>query len=261
MKAALIQLGVQDGETPEARWARVEQILNELMGKQVDFVMLPELWGVGFCNYDRYAQAEEPLHGGTVSRLAQWARRLHCHLLTGSFVECAPDGARYNTMVMLSPEGCVIGSYRKIHLFGYASRERELLSPGAKTETVSASLGTIGLATCYDLRFPEQFRRMTDDGATMFAVPAAWPRERLEDWRLFCRVRALENQSFLLACNHAGMCGGSTGAGHSMAVAPDGTILAEAGEEEQTLLVQLDPDEVQRFRHAFPALHDRVRIE
>lgn len=260
MKAAILQLRVSDGETAEMRWARVEQLLAGLDGERVDVVMLPELWSVGFCNYDGYAAAAEPLRGATVLRLSPWARSLHSHILTGSFVEQAPDGRRYNTMAMLDANGYVLGRYRKIHLFGYASRERELLTPGTQTGEIFTPYGVIGLATCYDLRFPEQFRRMTDNGATMFAVSAAWPRERLDDWRLFCRVRALENQSFLLACNHAGSCGGSTGAGHSMVVAPDGTVLAEAGAEEQMLTVSLDLNEAQRFRRQFPALHDRVPI-
>ncbi len=259
MKAALIQLCVCDSETSEQRWERVEQLLAGL--DDVDCIMLPELWGVGFCNFDRYLREEEPLQGLTVSRLMVWARRLHCYLVTGSFIECTPDGRRYNTTAVLDPDGQLIGSYRKIHLFGYDSQEPALLTPGGHTAEVSTSYGIIGLSTCYDLRFPEQFRHMVDNGAQLFAVTAAWPQQRLDDWRLFCRVRALENQSFLLACNHTGDCGGTIGAGHSMAVAPDGTVLAEAGAEEQILMAELDFQDVQQFRRQFPALHDRVPVK
>lgn len=261
MKAALLQLRVCDGETSADRWLRVEQMLAGMQGKSIDFIMLPELWGVGFCNYDRYVQAAEPLQGQTVFRLAEWARRLHCYIVTGSFVECTPDGKRYNTTAMLDTDGNLIASYRKIHLFGYDSQERVLLTPGTDIQQADTRYGIVGLSTCYDLRFPEQFRRMVDNGAALFAVTAAWPQQRLQDWQLFCRVRALENQSFLLACNHAGSCGGTVGAGHSMIVAPDGMVLAEAGAEEQVLMAELDLDAVQRFRRQFPALHDRVEIE
>lgn len=260
MRAALIQLGVRDAETSADRWLRVERLLAGMEGEGLDFILLPELWGVGFGNFDRYAQADEPLHGLTVSRLTPWARRLRCHIATGSFVERAPDGRRYNTTALLNANGYLLGSYRKIHLFGYESQERALLAPGRGTCEIFTPYGIVGLSTCYDLRFPEQFRRMVDNGATLFAVTAAWPRQRLEDWRLFCRARALENQSFLLACNHTGDCGGVAGAGHSMAVAPDGTVLAEAGTEEQVLTVELDLNEAQRFRRQFPALHDRVPL-
>lgn len=260
MKVALLQLRVSDGEAPEERWLRVERHLAALENQSVDLVVLPELWSVGFCNYDRYAQAAERIDGATVCRLSQWARLLHCHLLTGSFVESTSDGGRYNTMVLLDADGKRMGQYRKIHLFGYASREPHLLSAGTQTSQIATPFGVMGLATCYDLRFPEQFRRMVDNGAALFAVPAAWPQERLGDWRLFCQVRALENQCFLMACNHAGQCGGSIGAGHSMVVAPDGTILAEAGEQEQVLTVEMNLHDVQQFRNRFPALHDRVPL-
>ena len=260
MKISLIQLRVSDEESAATRWIRVERYLKQLQEEAPDLVLLPELWGVGFANDAAYADAAEPLQGTTVLRLAVWARRLHCDILTGSFVECAADGL-YNTMALLDANGFIKGTYRKIHLFGYDAGERRHLTAGRKTTEIFTPYGIVGLATCYDLRFPEQFRRMVDNGATIFAVSAAWPKKRLEEWRLFCRVRALENQSFLLACNHAGECAGAVGAGHSMIVAPDGKILAEAGEEEQILTAEIDLNEAQRFRSKFPALRDRVRIE
>ena len=260
MKAALIQLRVSSREIPEERWVRVEQLLSGLEGQQLDLIVLPELWPVGFSNFDRYEREAEPLHGTTLLRLAAWARRLHCHILTGSFVE--RQGNRlYNTMALLDVNGFLLGTYRKIHLFGFGSREQELLTPGQRTSEIYTPYGIFGLATCYDLRFPEQFRHMVEHGATAFVVSAAWPRERLEDWRLFCRVRALENQSFLLACNHAGEIDGCAGAGHSMIVAPDGTVLAEAGADEEIVRLEMDLNEAHRFRRQFPALRDRVPIE
>lgn len=261
MKAALIQLRLCDSEISADRWMRVEQLLEGLAEQSIDLIVLPELWGVGFPNYGRYADEEEPLRGTTVSRLAVWAQRLHCHIVTGSFIERAPDGRRYNTTTVLDANGYLLGGYRKIHLFGYQSHEKKLLTAGVQTSEVFTPYGVVGLATCYDLRFPEQFRRMVDNGASIFAVTAAWPQERLEDWRLLCRVRALENQCFVLACNHAGLCGGSIGAGHSMAVAPNGTILAEADAYEQVLIVHLDANDVQRERSRFPVLHDCVPIK
>lgn len=260
MKAALIQLRVSEHETAAERWARVERTLSQLEDNRIDLVMLPELWGVGFSRHDEYAEQAEPCRGTTLLRLAPWARRLNCHILTGSFVE--RDGDRlYNTTALLDNRGQLLETYRKIHLFGYHSREREVLTPGVHTSAVYTQFGIFGMATCYDLRFPEQFRRMTERGATVFLVAAAWPHKRLEEWRLFCRVRALENQSFLLACNHVGTHGGATGAGHSMVVAPDGTILAEAGDKEGVLTASFDLNEVQRFRDAFPALRDQVPFD
>lgn len=260
MKVSLIQLRVSSEETSAQRWSRAEQYLAQLEQEAPDLVLFPELWSVGFSHFDAYEFAAEPLRGTTVLRLAPWARRLHVHILTGSFVE-RNDSGLCNTMVMLDANGLTKGVYRKMHLFGYDSQERALLTAGRNTSEILTPYGVIGLATCYDLRFPEQFRHMVDNGATIFAVSAAWPKARLEDWRLFCRVRALENQSFLFACNHTGECAGTVGAGHSMVVAPDGTVLAEAGEEEQVVTTELDLNEIQRFRKQFPALRDRIEIK
>ncbi|MDO4286416.1 MAG: nitrilase-related carbon-nitrogen hydrolase [Eubacteriales bacterium] len=260
MKAVLLQLRVNSSETSAQRWERTEQLLAQLENNPPELVVLPELWAVGFSNFDRYSDEAEPLQGTTLLRLAAWARRLHCHILTGSFVEKTQDGM-YNTMALLDTDGCLLGTYRKMHLFGFASREQELLQPGQQTSVIETAYGSFGLATCYDLRFPEQFRAMVARGSMAFLISAAWPKTRLEDWRLFCRVRALENQSFLLACNHAGDINGCIGAGHSMIISPDGTILAEAGETEEILQLDIGLRQAEQFRRQFPALHDRIPIE
>ena len=260
MKAALIQLRVSDLETAAERWMSVEHILAQLEGEAIDLIVLPELWAVGYSNFNEYLMQAEPLQGITVSRMIPWARKLHSNILTGSFIE-QMAGKYYNTSVMVDANGFLLGKYRKIHLFGYQSKEKELLTAGKQTSVMYTSFGIVGVATCYDLRFPEQFRCMTDAGATMFAVSAAWPQNRLEDWQMFCRVRAMENQSFLLACNHVGVCGGVTGAGHSMIISPDGTVLAQAGNKEQVLIVDIDMNDVYRYRRQFPVLHDRVTLD
>ena len=257
MRAALIQLRVSSGEAPAQRWMRVERMLSQLMGQCVDLILLPELWSVGFSNFAQYREAAEPLHGTTLLRLAPWARKLEAHIMTGSFVErCGSQ--YYNTAALLDSRGILTGTYRKIHLFGYDSQERQLLTAGSQTSEVLTSYGVAGMATCYDLRFPEQFRRMVSRSAEMFLVCAAWPKARIEDWELLCRARALENQSFLLACNTCGTCGGVEGGGHSVIVSPEGKILAQAGETEQVLVADIDLSETANFRARFPALRDRV---
>ena len=262
MKAALVQLSVREGESAENRFQRVQSLLSRFLesGKSCDLMLLPELWRVGFSHFEQYSKLGEPRKGGTVRTFSRWAQRLHCTMVPGSFLEKRPDGALCNMTPLLAPDGDLLAEYRKIHLFGYESREKDLLTAGQQIAVEQTPLGCIGLATCYDLRFPEQFRAMVDQGAEMFCVVAAWPRQRMSDWRSFCRVRAMENQCFLFGCNHAGTHAEVTGAGHSMVVAPDGTILAEAGEDEEILLAEFDPAEVQRARERFPALHDRVLI-
>ena len=136
---------------------------------------------------------------------------------------------------------------------GTARASRSCSRPG---ERVGAH-GRLALSTCYDLRFPELFRAQVDDGSQLFLVAAAWPLARLEHWQLLLRARALENQSFLLACNAAGRQGEVELAGRSAVVDPWGTVLAEAGDGPETLTVEIDPDLAVRARKEFPALADR----
>ena len=132
MRAALIQLRVSSGEVPAQRWMRVERMLSQLMGQCVDLILLPELWSVGFSNFAQYREAAEPLHGMTLLRLAPWARKLEAHIMTGSFVErCGSQ--YYNTSALLDSRGILTGTYRKIHLFGYDSQERQLLTAGSQS--------------------------------------------------------------------------------------------------------------------------------
>ncbi len=112
-----------------------------------------------------------------------------------------------------------MGKYRKIHLFGYNSQETQILSPGEDVVVVDTPFGKIGMATCFDLRFPELFRAMVDKGVELFMVCSAWPYPRIEPWIMLNRVRALENQAYLISANSCGMNCGSQFVGHSSHIA------------------------------------------
>jgi predicted amidohydrolase len=175
----------------------------------------------------------------------------------GSFIE--RQGADlFNTSVLLDGQGQIVATYRKIHLFGYRSRECQLLKPGREVVVAPTPWGPAGMTTCYDLRFPELYRRMVDQGAKFFLVVSAWPAARLEAWRLFNRARAHENLSYLISCNCAGGNGATRYAGHSHVVDPWGAVLAEGGEAGQFVTAEIDPAVVDAARNEFPALADRV---
>ena len=177
----------------------------------------------------------------------------------GSFVERRTEGL-FNTSLLIDFVGNVTVAYRKIHLFGYQSSERDLLTRGTEVIVTNTPWGRAGLATCYDLRFPEQFRKMVDLGAEFFLVVSAWPAVRLEPWILFNRARALENLAFLISCNCAGSDAGSAYAGHSMVVDPLGNILAQGKDKECLITVEVDMDQVASVRKEFSVLHDRVDL-
>ena len=164
----------------------------------------------------------------------------------------------YNAALLLGPDGEILAQYRKIHLFGYQSEERRLLTAGETPVVADLPWGKSGITTCYDLRFPELYRLMVDQGATFFLVPSAWPMARLEAWRLFNRSRAHENLAFLISCNCAGGGKETPFAGHSMIVDPAGTIVAEGSESGCFVTAEIDPERVLTVRKEFSALNDRV---
>ncbi|MDW7651429.1 MAG: carbon-nitrogen family hydrolase [Bacillota bacterium] len=259
MDVAIVQLDVSDQQIRQERFNQVRSILQNLQDseKHPDLILLPEIWGTGFFNFHDYATHSEEAQGETYSFLAPWAKKMNCHILGGSIVEQC-DNNLYNSALMIDPNGELVGTYRKIHLFGYQSEESRLLSRGTTPTVLKTELGTVGITTCYDLRFPELYRAMANAGAEIFLVVSAWPLARLEHWTLFNRVRALENQCYLISCNCAGKIKEQTFAGNSMIVDPWGTVLYTAGEEACVLRGKVDTGKVAEIRNSFPAFSDRV---
>ncbi|MFZ3499021.1 carbon-nitrogen family hydrolase [Streptomyces sp. 5.8] len=255
MRASLIQIAVNEGESVVSRRSRAADLVREQSGS--DLVVLPELWTVGAFAYEQFETEAEPLDGPTYGAMAAAARDAGVWLHAGSFVERAGDGSLYNTALVLSPAGELAATYRKIHRFGFDQGEAVLMSAGESLTTVALPEQTLGLATCYDLRFPELFRGLVDAGATTLVVSAGWPARRRGHWTLLNRARAVEDQAYVLACGTAGTNGGVEQAGHSLVVDPWGEVLAEAGPGEEILTVDLDPKKVAETREQFPALKDR----
>ena len=256
MKIASIQLGIRDDESKAERTDRALSLVEGCAG--ADLVLLPEIWNTGYFGFDRYHEEAEPLDGDLVTRAGALARSLGVYLHVGSFVEKTADGRFANTSVLLDRTGARVASYRKMHLFGFGSDETKVLSPGTEVVTAATDFGRVGLACCYDLRFPELFRRMVDQGAEFFLVCSAWPYPRLESWIMLNRVRALENEAFLISSNCVGITRGKQFVGHSMVVDPWGSIVAGAGDEETVVRAEIDPGMVARVRSVFPPLRDRV---
>lgn len=258
LQAKLIQLFISNQESRSSRFARVEKILEMTAGEKErpTVMMLPELWATGFFNFTHYRQESEPLQGETFNRLAPWAEKLRCYLLTGSFIEREGENY-YNTTMLIGPDGSLCGSYRKIHLFGYQSEESQVLTAGSDLYLVKNKYGTWGFSTCYDLRFPELYRKLLEAGVDILFVTAAWPLARLEHWLLLNRCRALENLSFVVACNCAGGHGDQQYGGNSLVVNPWGDLLARGGLNEEQLTVAIDLQEIGKIRSTFPALQDR----
>lgn len=274
VKVALVQLGYGDDEPVADRVQRAADLVRAQAGH--DLVVLPELWAPGGFSYREWIERAEPVGGPTTQAMAAAARDAGVVLHAGSIIETGVKGTggsadrgaqgrgRWNTSLVVGPDGALLATYRKVHRFGFGTGEPVLLEAGTDVVTLDAPRPAtggdpvrLGLATCYDLRFPEMFRLLLDAGARVVVVPAAWPAARVAHWSLLARARAVEDQLFVVACNTAGTHAGTAMGARSVVVGPGGEVLAEAGDDEQVLSVELDVDRVDTVRAAFPVLADR----
>lgn len=258
MKISLAQLDVKRGD-PTHNLSLIERAAKVASEQNTDLLCLPEMVTTGFSwkrNRELLASAEH--HHEAVSKMA----RAHQVAICGSFLECAPSGRPSNTLIYFDHSGEILAKYRKLHLFSLF-REDEYVEPGQEIVVADITHCIAGFAICYDLRFPELFRKNTDLGAHIQILPAAFPHPRLEHWRTLVVARAIENQCYMIAVNQYGVEGhgadvGSTQYfGHSMVVDPWGEIVAELGEAEDFHSLEIDLDLVEQTRSKMTALKDR----
>jgi predicted amidohydrolase len=263
VKLALIQFDVDLGRAPEKTRTLAAAKVHEAAEDGADLVVLPELWLHGAFDPAPWPDGAEPLHGETAQAMREAAMDCGVVLHAGSIVERTPDGRLYNTSLVFDAEGELLAGYRKIHRFGFDRGEAAVMSAGGHPATFDlpdldgSTITRIGLATCYDVRFPELYRALLDDGAQTVLQVAAWPARRVEHWRTLTLARAIENQTFVVACAAAGTQADIEMSGHSLVVDPWGEILAEGGDGEEILYAEIDPAAVEATRERFPVLKDR----
>jgi predicted amidohydrolase len=210
--------------------------------------------------------AAEALDGPALTRMASLARELSITLLAGSILESgAPGGRLYNTSVLFAPDGSRLGAYRKIHLFdvdvgdGASYRESAAVAPGTEVIAVDCPVGRVGLSVCYDLRFPELYRRLSSQGATILTVPSAFTLTTGKDhWEVLLRARAIENQAYMLAPAQFGRHSERRITyGHAMVVDPWGLVIGLASDGEGLALGAMDTELIKDVRRKLPALDHR----
>jgi len=215
------------------------------------------------------ASAAETLNGESVSLMAQLAGELKVHIIAGSITERIEGQEKtYNTSVMLGPDGVQMGVYRKIHLFDIdlpgrvTAKESASRMPGAEVVCVGTSVGAVGLSICYDLRFPELYRRLTFAGAKILVVPSCFTFPTGEaHWESLLRARAIENQSYVIAPAQFGAnVHGFSDYGNSMIIDPWGRVLGRASDQECVVTAPIDIHYLERVRNELPALtHARLK--
>jgi predicted amidohydrolase len=266
MRAAAVQLN--STEDLDRNIATADRLVREAAGRGARLVLLPEKWNV-LGRGEVMAQAAELLapEPGPALRWAQdIARELELDLVAGSVVERRPDRDRSaNTSVHFGPDGAVRAVYRKLHMFDvevegvrYAESEHE--EPGSDVVVSALADGTpLGLSICYDVRFPELYRELSQRQSRVLTVPSAFTLATTRDhWEVLLRARAIENQCFVLAANQIGEnVPGRRSGGRSMIVDPWGVVLATAPDAEGVIVADLDFSRLEGIRRRLPALEHR----
>ena len=259
---SVIQMAV--GPDREENLESAESSIRRSAGSGARLVVLPEMFS---CPYEaeRFGELAEPLPDGPSGRmLSRLARELGIHIAGGSIPE-REGGHVYNTATLWDPEGTLILRHRKVHLFdvdipgGIRFTESAVLAAGDSVSVVRTALGTIGLAVCYDLRFPELFRAMALAGAELIILPGAFNTTTgPAHWEILNRVRAVENTLYVVACSPAPHPRGRYPAwGHSLIVDPWGDVVAASGRAPATLTATLEPERLAAVRRALPVLDQR----
>jgi predicted amidohydrolase len=244
--------------------ATARRLVAEAAATGATLVTLPEYWPImGRSDTDKVGHAEQPGHGPIQSFMAEAAREHGIWLIGGTLPLVSNDAGKVmNTTLVYGPDGQPVGRYDKIHLFGFTKGsetydEARTIVPGQAAAVFDAPFGRVGLAICYDLRFPELFRAMGD--CTLMVVTAAFTHTTgMAHWEVLLRARAIENQCYVLASAQGGLHpNGRRTFGHSMLIDPWGEVKAVLAEGEGVVSGTLDPAFLAQVRASLPALKHR----
>jgi len=256
------------GSDKAANLEKAEHLIRLAAARGARLVGLPEVFNWRGKRVEEAAAAES-LEGATLTLMAGLARELEIHLVAGSITEDAPgQPKRYNTSVLFGPDGRRLAVYRKIHLFDVdlpgrvTIKESDAKLAGTEVASAPTAFATIGLSVCYDLRFPELYRRLAFAGARIITIPSAFTFPTGEaHWDVLIRARAIENQCYVIAPAQFGPnIHGFSDYGNSMIVDPWGRVLARAADMEGVVVAPVDLDYLERVRRELPSLaHARLR--
>ncbi|BFT32317.1 carbon-nitrogen hydrolase family protein [Alteromonas sp. D210916BOD_24] len=264
-------VAIQMTSTPsvEENLASVEHAMAAANIQKDYLVVLPECFACfGGSDKAQLAVAETKGEGEIQERLASLARRYQCYLVSGTFPIVTDNPGKFSAACMLfGPEGKVLADYRKIHMFDVSVsdntgsyRESRTTQAGNEVVTVQTPIGHIGLAVCYDVRFPGLFSAMGD--IDILVLPAAFTQRTGEaHWQALLKARAIEKQCFLVAANQVGVHrNGRETYGHSMVLSPWGETLAELQTEKGVVAAEVDIAERETIKQNMPvAEHNRFR--
>jgi predicted amidohydrolase len=244
--------------------ASARRLVAEAAASGAQLVTLPEYWPImGMTDVDKVAHAEQPGSGPIQDFMREAAREHGVWLIGGTLPLVSPDAGKVlNTTLVYDPQGRPASRYDKVHLFGFTKGdetydEARTIVPGQAVVTFEAPFGRVGVAICYDLRFPELFRAMGE--CMLMVVTAAFTHTTgMAHWEVLLRARAIENQCYVLASAQGGLHpNGRRTFGHSMLIDPWGEVKAVLAEGEGVVHGELDPAFLAQVRESLPALRHR----
>lgn len=261
VKIGVCQMNVCSDKSTNLK--KAAELITKASKGGANFVVLPEMFNCPYNNesFIEYAESEG---GETTSMLSKLARDNGIYLIGGSIPELC-DGNIYNTSYVYDKLGNMIGKHRKVHLFDIDVKnkirfmESDTLTAGDKITVIDTEYGKIGVAICFDIRFVEQFRIMSLEGAKIVFVPGAFNMTTgPAHWELSFRVRAVDNQYFMVGCAPArNISAGYISYGNSIVVNPWGEILGRLDEKEDVMLVDVELDSIDSYREQIPILKNR----
>ena len=234
MKIAAAQIACTLGDV-DANLRKMRDFSARAKEKGVDLILFPEASDTGYSMPVIRAKAK-PWNEGAVPALQKMAKELSLTVVSG--VSEREGDIIYNSQVFIDPQGKLVASYRKTHLFVLAPNdESTCYTPGDKFVSVASAGFNFGLSICYDLRFPEVCRALAlDHGANVMLVSSAWPSPRAAHLRALAVARAIENQSYLVLANRAGADAGVTCCGMSAIIDPSGVLIASASDDREEMI-------------------------
>ncbi len=263
--AAAIQMSA--GSNKGANLERAERLIRLAASDGAALIALPETFNWRG-KRSQETEAAETLEGLSIGLISRLARELKVHIVAGSITERGSGGKNYNTSVLIGLDGTIMAAYRKIHLFDIdlagrvTVKESESKIAGSEIACAGTALGAVGLSICYDVRFPELYRRLAFAGAKLLTVPSCFTFTTGEaHWEPLLRARAIENQVYVIAPAQFGPnVHGFSDYGNTMIIDPWGRVLGRASDQEGVVMAPIDLHYLDRVRHELPALsHARLK--
>ncbi|MDY4010275.1 MAG: carbon-nitrogen family hydrolase [Fusobacterium gastrosuis] len=254
MKICLLQMDMEF-EKNNKNYQKVEKEIKKMQAEKLDVIVLPETWSTGFFPKENLEEYSEKNGNKIREEFSKLALRNDVNIIGGSIVNKKDKGI-YNTSFIFNRKGECIASYDKIHLFS-PMNEDNFFKSGNQIVTFELDGILCGIIICYDLRFLELIRTLALKGIKILFVVAQWPESRIEHWKLLNRVRAIENQIFVVAVNSCGKVDDTIFGGHSLVVDPWGEVITELSENEEFKMVKIDLNKLNEIRNKMSIFNDR----